>query len=277
MRNTVSSNRSTFCHSVLLGIGLIMLAAAILASPATALADWVNTTGVIYQFHDSGHGGIVYPHSPAGSRTALYGATITSIFPWAFNDVEGLDETQAAPYIFDNDSYGIATAGVTDYISLPGDTTSGDPNDTTYIIIGASGQVLQPQAGMADLQLHEFDPQGETAYVYVSNKIVTDPESYDWVFNGETATDDDFDYVGVAVDDDPNSFDLYALGFTDPIQAILIQGRDVLGTSFGFDLVSVKFEATGLETNVIPEPASLVLLGLGVIGLVGIGRRRRRR
>jgi len=141
-----------------------------------------------------------------------------------------------------------ATDGnATTFVSLP---------QNSFITLGFSGGFVFDGPGL-DLFVSEVGNNDETANIFVSSDF------------GVT-----FTLLGVATTDTVSGFDLGAIGFTENVNAVKIVGLDNFGASPGFDVAFVQ----GLEGSVVvvPEPATLVLVGLALFALGGAARRRKR-
>lgn len=162
------------------------------------------------------------------------------------------------------------------FLSLPGDGA----NNNAWITVGILGQAIDPFGPGPDLKLVSVFDEGEVANVYVSTRTVTDPAT--------DFTDADFVLVGQATSGGDTLIDFAPAvamhGLTDAIQAVKIEGRDLLGNSFGYDLASVQVSEDSITDpgplEIIPEPTSWILAGLGGLGALlaaRAGRRRRRK
>ena len=107
---------------------------------------------------------------------------------------------------------GTVTFPFNDFLSLP---------TGSYVTVGFLDETVIDGDG-DDIFIFEQDASGEEADVYVSSNNV------------------DFTFLGRANDGVSTSFDLADIGFTDPVSAVRIVGRDNLGGSPGFDVILVQ-------------------------------------
>ncbi|MFP5392827.1 MAG: PEP-CTERM sorting domain-containing protein [Gammaproteobacteria bacterium] len=185
----------------------------------------------------SGYADVVldYFDSGAGPLAGPYGGTI--------GGGPGFPVSVSTNVVLGNDP---GPTGFTDFLSLP---------TGSYVTVGFTDEIAVDGKGN-DIFIQETGANGERANVYVSSDLVH------------------FVLLGVAADDVTTAFDLASIGFTDPVRAVRIVGLDSLGASPGFDVVNVQVLPGSIAPVPEPETISMMLAGLG---LVGVAARRRQR
>ncbi len=134
---------------------------------------------------------------------------------------------------------------VVDFLSLPMDS---------YITLGFLDETIIDGPGN-DIFIREVGPSGERADVYISSDNTN------------------FTFLGTAQDNITTLFDLNSIGYTDQVTAIKIIGLDNFGGSPGFDVVNVEVLPGSIGPSPTPEPATLCMLGFGIIGLLGFRKK----
>ena len=104
----------------------------------------------------------------------------------------------------------------------------------SYVTVGFTDETVIDGPG-DDIFLTEVGPNGERADVYVSANLT------------------DYYFLGTAVDNVTTALDLADIGFPHPVQGIKIVGLDLLGGSWGFDLINVEV----LPGSIGPAPPAI--------------------
>ena len=142
-----------------------------------------------------------------------------------------------------------ATDGnATTFVSLP---------KGSFITLGFSGGFVFDGPGL-DLFISELGGSDEFADIFISSDF------------GST-----FTFLGQATTATVSGFDFASISYTGNVNAVKVVGVDNKGDSPGFDLAFVQGLEGSVVTNPIPEPASLALMAIGLLGVVAARKRRR--
>ena len=128
------------------------------------------------------------------------------------------------------------------YLSLP---------TGSFVTVGFTDKTVIDAPSQDDIFIEEIGASGDQAEIYVSSD------------------NNDFIFLGIAVDGGITSFDLADIGFTEPVVSIKIIGIENKGDSPGFDLVNIK----ALVAEVVSDPTQKIDLLLNITAVDADGNK----
>jgi hypothetical protein len=193
-------------------------------------------------------------------------------------------EGEAFVSLLDEFEFGDASAtavGTAAVVGNPSDLGVDDGIDQSSHSFGSANSGYADSIAMTDGVIHIFNNH--------PNQDVTVSFSFDYNLSAFTSASDPYDFataeanvfvysdnVGDLVDDAVSSFSDF--GFSDG----LVETGDTVSFDLtvlpgGSDDIVVSFVDTYGSAEVIPEPTTIVLMGFGILGLLGVFIRQRRK
>jgi len=202
------------------------------------------TICLIFTFSFAAYGAVMYADhvitiyrgTNVGNFAGYYGGSYPGSYPVELTENEAKSAVLGAPD--------------TKFLSLPGNSDF-DPYPA-YVTVGFATNFLANH-----LYITELGASAESAYIFVST---VDGSNVQF-----TITRDGTDTFDIDLSSDAGFMNAHGGAFTK----VTIAGLDIKGASWGFDL-----DAVGVTAPAVPEPATMLLLGSGLIGLAGYGRKK---